>query len=292
MRLFLLCVFVAFVQGVDVDGITLVPTPHGWRPKQCVHTWPSGSVIRDVRSENRTEITLPSGEIVSAPQLPECMKFDYQVPGPRIANGWLDNAGFYTNVFGDTTEYVENYAGYYTLPQTPAQNGATIYYFIGTQNNAGGGGLGLTILQPVLTYYYSWYMQSWNCCPNGQSHTSSAISGFGPGNTVYGKISERGGEDGTWDILSQYGSASTTLTVADAERDFNWIDATLETYSVGNNCALLPSGSLTYSSLSLQTQNSAGASKARTINWDSVTGATGCAGSTAANPTTVVITHN
>ena len=79
------------------------------------------------------------------------------------------------------TEYVQDYHGYYTLPNTPKKTGGLIYYFLGTQNNgnfplqltkifssffshsllfpAGGGKLGLTILQPVLTYYYSWYME-------------------------------------------------------------------------------------------------------------------------------------
>mmetsp|Transcript_5384 Transcript_5384/g.6913 ORF Transcript_5384/g.6913 Transcript_5384/m.6913 type:complete len:217 (-) Transcript_5384:71-721(-) len=180
-----------------------------------------------------------------------------------------------------------------TLSQThPKKTGGLIYYFLGTQNNAGGGKLGLTILQPVLTYYYSWYMESWNCCPNGQSHTSSSISGFGPGDKVYGKISEKGGEDGTWTVLSEFGSQQTSLTVSDAERDFNWIDATLETYYVGTDCDLLPSGNLTYTKIVLDTQNSKGDTDHQVINWDSVTGSTGCSGYTTANSSDVIIHHN
>ncbi len=89
----------------DVDGITLVPTPFGWRPKQCVHRWPSGTAIRDVVGENRTHITLPDGKELSLPRLPECMK-EYVGPDglthSRIQDGWLDNTGYYTNRLGDS----------------------------------------------------------------------------------------------------------------------------------------------------------------------------------------------
>lgn len=89
----------------NYKGITLVPTPYGWRPKQCVHSWPSGTAIREVEGKNHTHITLPNGTEVILRRLPECMR-EYIGPDglshTRVQAGWLDNAGNYTNRGGDT----------------------------------------------------------------------------------------------------------------------------------------------------------------------------------------------
>jgi hypothetical protein len=284
----------------DRDGITLVPTPFGWRPRQCVHRWPSGTAIRDVVGENRTHIILPNGEEVSLPRLPECMKFDYIGPDglshSRIQDGWLDNAGYYTNRLGDTTEFAYKFDGDYTVPTTPSMTGGLLYYFLGMENK--GGSLGLTILQPVLTYYGGWTMASWNCCPNGQSHESTPISGFGPGNKVYGNMFESGPElTGTWSVESQYcpttGKCQTTyLNVSDAGREFVWIDATLETYYVVN-CNQLSSGLMSYNNMKLTTQNSKSQYQVRTIAWDNYTPTSACNGVTkVVSSASVTIKHN
>ena len=122
-------------------------------------------------------------------------------------------------------------------------------------------------------------------------------------------------------LVGVHGIKTTKQQVSDAERDFNWIDATLETYYVGTDCDLLPSGNLTYtfdfdfvfcflfscfffvivvsfffscnnSKIVLDTQNSKGDTDHQVINWDSVTGSTGCSGYTTANSSDVIIHHN
>jgi hypothetical protein len=268
-------------------------------------------VVREVKGENKTEVTLPGGKIVHLPRLEECMKWDYNVPhvpstfadrnstsvgGSRrvgIRDGWLDNAFYWTDREGDSHEYVYEFKGYYTLPNTPKTSGGLLYYFLGTQNNDGSSNLGVTILQPVLTYFGRWYMNSWNCCPNGQSHESGEIDGFGPGDKVYGDMYETGAElTGKWDIVSTYGSSTATLVVADSQRTFDWIDATLETYYVGNDCSKLASGPMVYSEMELTTQNEDGKHIERSIQWGGANDS-GCSGTTDINsPTRITIEHN
>jgi hypothetical protein len=93
------------LQGVDISPeITLVPTPFGWKPKQCIFHWPSGTHIENRRDEQRTLVTLPNGIQHSLPQLPECMRTyqDPLSPKERITDGWLDNTGYFTNRGTDT----------------------------------------------------------------------------------------------------------------------------------------------------------------------------------------------
>jgi len=74
---------------------------------------------------------------------------------------------------------------------------------------------GLSIVQPVLTYYYGWSFSPWNCCPagkifstkdslfaqnnhlmmslSGQSQEGTGLGGFGPGDTIFGSIVNTGG---------------------------------------------------------------------------------------------------
>jgi len=274
------------------EEIVLVPTPHGWRPKQCVFKWPSGAIIRELKNRNITEVTLPDGDVVHLPRLPECMR-DYFAPNrstTRIQDGWLDNTGYYTNKEGDSTADVYQFSGTYTVPTTPTTKGGLLYYFIGCENSASSSSLGLTILQPVLTYYTSgWYMNSWNCCPNGQSHESATLSGFGPGNQVFGNIYESGSD---YTIVSEWNNQQVTLTVADAGRQFVWIDATLETYYV-TDCSQLSSGLMTYSAMALTTKDNQGNTANPTIQWINYSPTSACSGvTTVVSPTQVTIKHN
>ena len=160
-------------------------------------------------------------------------------------------------------------------------------------------------------------MSSWNCCPNGQSHQSNPIAGFGPGNKVpffssfisftdpslttmqvYGNMFESGPElSGTWSVESQYCPTSdschtTWLNVTDAGREFVWIDATLETYYVAN-CTMLSSGLMTFSDMKLTTQNRQGVYQSRSIGWENYTPTSACNGiTTIVSSAQVTIKHN
>jgi hypothetical protein len=101
------------------DDMTLVPTPFGWRPKQCVHSWPSGTAITEEVGKNRTHIRLPDGKEMLLPRLPECMKEAYVGPDglthSRVSSGWLDNAY-------DFTDTVDPYVPCPSLPQPSTNN--------------------------------------------------------------------------------------------------------------------------------------------------------------------------
>jgi len=290
-----------FEENRDNHGLKLVPTPYGWRPIQCVHRWPSGTSIRDVVGENRTHVTLPDGSEVSLPRLPECMK-EYDGTDERghsnISDGWLDYADYYINRRADPTEYEYKFDGTYTIPSSPSQIGGLLYYFLGMENE--GGSLGRTSLQTVLTYYYGWSMTSWSCCPNGQSHESTAITFFDPGDKVYGNMYESAEQSGTWIVESQFcstfvgaGTCHTTwLNVTNSGREFVRIYATLMTYYV-KRCVKLSSDVMTYSKMKLKTLNSQGVRQLQTIGWENHTPTSNCNGvTTIVSPAEVTINHN
>jgi len=281
------------LKGVQIsDTITLVPTPFGWKPKQCIFSWPSGTRIENKHAENRTLVTLPNGQQHSLPVLPECL-VKYQDPTniARVTDGWLDNTGYYTNRGSDPNKVVKQFQGYYTVPTTPSASGGLLYYFLGAENK--GGNLGLTILQPVLTYYGSWYMNSWNCCPQGQAHESEPLSGFKPGDKVFGNMYETGSElSGDWTVESKWNNYNVTLVVTDSNREFVWIDATLETYYV-RQCSQLSSGLMTYSNMVLTTLGSNGKTQNEPITWINYTPTSDCNGvTTVVSSSQVTIKHN
>jgi hypothetical protein len=272
----------------------LVPTPFGARPEICVTRGvPSGSHIEEV--EDGVLIHHPTGEKQKLPKHQECIDFHanwMQTKRNRTAaqkekvgsalNGWLDYVGWYP----PASDEVVSFTGDYLVPPNPATDGSQVlFYFIGTQNN---GGADVTILQPVLTWgngINGWSFASWNCCPAGQQQESTPIQGFGAGDTVSGSIQASGTN---WVITSTASGKSTVLTVADASRDFDWVDVTLEVYNV-EGCAEFPNGPMVFSNMVLTIAN-AGAVNAQ---WQADSGPTECDGSLVVNsPSMVTITHS
>jgi hypothetical protein len=99
---------------------------------------------------------------------------------------------------------------------------------------------------------------------------------------------------GNWTIRSIFGESNTNITVAAANRRFQYIDATLETYYV-TACGQLSSGLMSYTDMKLMTQNSKGQYQTKTssIKWKNQFGATDCNGvTTIVSPTEVTIKHN
>eukprot|EP01087_Luapelamoeba_hula_P024990 TRINITY_DN969_c0_g1_i1.p1 TRINITY_DN969_c0_g1~~TRINITY_DN969_c0_g1_i1.p1 ORF type:complete len:330 (-),score=53.04 TRINITY_DN969_c0_g1_i1:44-988(-) len=276
--------------------LTLIPTPFGWRPKQCVHRDVGNDVvIRSVVDEQgleyAVEIEDKAGQVKSLPILPECVAWDKKMQIERAArrmngtvnnlqDGWLDNAGYYP------PSLVGSFDGDYVVPRSPASEGSQIlFYFIGATNFKGGSGE--TILQPVLQWnngIRGWSFASWNCCPGGQTHEATPFVGFGPGAVIYGGIDQSGSN---WKILSSWGSKRSTLDVANAGRDFDWVDATLETYGV-KSCPEFASGDMKFYNMRLKLSNGQG----NTPSWKT-TAPTQCNGHiTVQNPSSIVISHN
>jgi hypothetical protein len=214
----------------------------------------------------------------------EWLKTNNRTKAPSALDGWLDYCSWYP----PSTEQVNTFTGNYLVPPNPASNaGQVLFYFIGTQNN-GQAGVGTTILQPVLTWgngLSGWSFASWNCCPAGQQQESTPFQGFGAGDTLQGAIQASGGN---WVITSSWNGKSTVLNVADAKRDFNWVDVTLETYTV-TGCNQFPNGPMVFSDMVL-TLDGAGTVS---VPWGKNTGATECGGTLTINsPSQVTITHN
>jgi len=288
----LIGLMVATCYGALHNKFNLVPTPFGLRPEQCVHR-DLGSNFQLQRVKEGVAVVYTNGTTRHLPALPECIAWEakMQIEREKRRNGtsslkapldgWLDNAGYYP------PGLVGNFQGNYLVPPNPGTDSSqVIFYFIGTENFQSG--VGVSILQPVLTWgngIDGWSMASWNCCPSGQTHESSPITGFGAGDTLFGQI--QNDNSGNWNVISAFGSQNTVLTVADAGRTFDWTDVTLETYSVAS-CDEFPAGPMVFSSMSMTLQTGGDV----TPTW-SPTGATECSGSlTVDSPSQITITHS
>jgi len=203
---------------------------------------------------------------------------------PTWTDGWLDYAGWYPQ--SDVTSFKGNYL----VPPNPPSGTSTsqvLFYFIGIENM--NSGAGVSILQPVLTWgngLTGWSFASWNCCPSGQAHESTPLQGFSAGATISGTIQYLSSVN-NWEILSIVNGKTTNLTVADANREFNWADVTLETYSV-TACNQFPNGPMKFTNLQMTFEDGNSYTPAWTL-----TGATECSGSiTVQNPLALTITHS
>jgi len=287
MKTFSLILFLGLI--FVLTQAKLVPTPFGLRPEICVtRNVPSGSTIQEV--EDAILIHHPTGEIHKLEKHQECIDYHNEwlnnrnMTAPSANDGWLDYCSWYP----PSADEVQSFTANYLVPPNPTTNSnQVLFYFIGTQNN-GQAGVGTTILQPVLTWgngLNGWSYASWNCCPAGQQQESTPFQGFGPGATLQGAIAASGSN---WVVTSSWSGKSTSLTVADAARDFNWVDVTLETYSV-TTCGEFPNGPMVVSNMVLTLQN-AGVVQ---VPWGKNTGATECNGVLTINsPTQVTITHS
>ncbi|ELR18578.1 uncharacterized protein ACA1_155240 [Acanthamoeba castellanii str. Neff] len=283
--------------AVATHGMGHIPTPFGMMPETCVHRVRSGATIREV--EGGVHVAHPEGD-VHLPTRPECVAWlkermaatearlsqSSQPAGSDVptetfppSNGWLDYVGYYPS------QLVHYFSGRYTVPQTPKNMGGLLYWFIGSENFQTG--IGVTILQPVLTYYTNgWTFSSWNCCPQGQAHQSTPISGFGPGDVLDGVIDQSGDN---WVVYSSFGRQSTQLTVPDAGRKFNWVDVTLETYDV-TDCAQFASGPVSFYDMKLVLSDGSSVPPVWQLNSPA---STKCNGTLTVNsPFSVTIRHN
>lgn len=199
-----------------------IQTPHGLRLKQCVHEAEEYEVVITDKG-NGVEAFYPlTNRRVFHPLLDECIQ---ELNNSKLGD-WEDYAYEYTPTMG-------NFSSLYTLPDenpTPAKQ--LLYYFIGLVNFDNEPE---TIIQPVAQYDYSgqypdgWSMESWNCCPSGQTWSSKTIKLSEDAKNIENYCSSN-----TTDIVVEmsYNGQTTSLTQSDINRSFNWICATLEAYSV------------------------------------------------------------
>ncbi|KAJ8610702.1 hypothetical protein CTAYLR_005661 [Chrysophaeum taylorii] len=252
-------------------------TPFGYFPKDCIRRVPEGSYVRQ-RTDGAVEVVRGDEVEVQHPK-PHCVEHANKTLGARsvVRDGWLDYVEHYT----PTDTYLGFFEGTYTIPDSPpaGMDGQTLFYFIGTENLGAEKGrdfLSTTILQPVLTWgngHRDWNMASWNCCPAGEPTTSDFLTGLEAGTTAYGNITVDYDSDSAT-VVSSYSGKDVTLTITGELRTFNWMDVTLEVYTV-DSCADFAASDATIDKMSSKDQDG----KALVPVWKDATGSTSCSGS-------------
>ena len=142
--------------GITLDEVPqgMFATPHGLRPRQCVHQVKDNNhIIHHLADGVRIEYPdLETSEFY--PELPECIENMQQLQAQRqqhkqtssnLTNGgWEIDGGYYTK------NNMGNFSSTYIVPdELPTDEGQILYYFIGLQDN---GYNNLTIIQPVVAY--------------------------------------------------------------------------------------------------------------------------------------------
>jgi hypothetical protein len=161
-----------------------VRTPSGWFHPSCVVP-----VAKDEEYDLQSDIIVKSSDGSRRP-VPRCAYLPRDAHGnafhpasreasrPPSIDGWL--AGVSND--GTPVGAVSALSATWTVPSRPATDGGIIYLFPGLSAS--------TILQPVLTYYYGWTIQSWDCCSssgNILTDNGSPIA-VSPGDSINGQV--------------------------------------------------------------------------------------------------------
>lgn len=129
-------------------------------------------------------------------------------------------------------------------------------------------------------------MASWNCCPAGEPTTSDSLLQMQAGDTAYGSISvDYDNQVAT--VVSSYRGQNVTLTVTGELRDFNWLDVTLEVYTV-STCSDFAGSDMVITNMSAKTQSGA----PLIPEWVDATGETACNGKQTNTATSWSVHHD
>jgi len=235
-------IFLLFcVLGKTISNKTLIATPFGKFPADCVHVAEENNATL-FPVENGVWVHYPeSGRRVFHPELPHCMENlktlrQSRKNGVQILTEWEDYAS------ATMPETMGVFTAEYTLPSASpdATGGELLYFFIGMQDD---GQPDVTIIQPVVSFCaestkcdagqqhflpIGWSMMATNCCPSGQTW-------YGPIKVLANndKVSGSCGSDGTTVSITMTNIATgdtSSLSQPDTQRRFNWAAATLEQY--------------------------------------------------------------
>lgn len=231
-----------------------VITPHGLVHRECVREVGPGEIV-----DADGGIVSASGERM---QLPPCThpRLNPRTLEPIAAgvravapdvNGWVE-ATYWTS-----PSPLGGLVANFPVPSAPSSNGATIFFFPGSEPADGS-----TILQPVLQYGPSaagggnyWAIASWFCCPAGWSNHSTLIS-VSSGQTVTGLMSSTcSGSSCNWTVTTRTSAGSTSLAAGNVTTPFVWnVGGVLEAYNV-SACSQYPAdGQIVFTNVALTTQ--------------------------------------
>jgi hypothetical protein len=275
-------------QRVAPEGY--VVTPHGLVHRSCVRLIAPGESV-----SAQGVVLHANGE---REQLARCQyprldlhTFKPIVPGPKVAptiNGWVEASNW------NAPSALGVLSANFPVPSAPTSNGATIFFFPGSEP-----GDGSTILQPVLQYGSSaggggnyWAAASWFCCPAGWSNYSPLIN-VNVGDTILGTMTATcSGSSCNWSIVTSdtTSGTSTTLSAANVTSPFTWdFGGVLESYSVGD-CSQYPAaGTIAFTNIALQDQSG----NAMQPSWSSwvIGGTPSCGYAVQSTPSTATLSY-
>lgn len=248
-----------------------VLTPLGYFHPSCVQSLTEGErILRDGRlqcadgstSHAAASCTYPrftaNGTMISSTGAKASQQTREAHPEnqPDI-NGWLENANMAS---GSPSSSYGGLIAIWRVPPAPrANDGQTLFFFPGLEDIYDGS---TSILQPVLTWYYGWYIASWNCCINGVISNSAGVT-VQPGDLIYGSITSTCPAGTlscpTWNVLTLDASTGQSTILADTPSEgqtFDWaFGGVLEPYGI-LRCADFPSDhSLKFESVTVFDQN-------------------------------------
>eukprot|EP01084_Bolivina_argentea_P095315 171385_1 len=224
---------IVFINALSIKLDTIpegmVATPHGIRPKQCVHqVYDNDHIIKPMTGGVLVEYPgLQTSEWF--PELPECVENAKQLQNEwtQRAEGNLTSGGYELYGLYTTPNKMGNFSATYTLPNdSPTNNNQILYYFVGIQATSNN----VTIIQPCIGYcpgnggcgpaygnYVGWSMSSWNCCPSGETHYGKGIK-LEPGVTVEADTYSTGSYAKVWE---RYNGQTSVLQIQGDYRDFD-----------------------------------------------------------------------
>jgi hypothetical protein len=279
-------VFLFIFSLISTVNCEKVITPFGIRPKECVHHLRKGHRLNPT-DDGVEVIESTHGRVVEFhPTLEQCMEdiknikpIAEQKEATFPINGWLDYVSF------TPSANVKEFSATYTVPAAPTKSlNQVLFYFIGVENFDSNT---VTILQPVLTWgngHTGWNMASWNCCPSGQTWTSDFILNLEEGDVLQGYINVTTSNSA---IVSTFGDQTVTLEIATNGRNFNWMDVTLEVYSVVS-CSEFAASAMTISNLAAVDVDN----NEIKVSWADNTGSTACSGYQSYSETTWINSHS
>jgi len=267
-----------------------VSTPHGRRLKECVMSFPQSTLLEELpNGKLLAEYANGSSEVIIPPS--QCHDDMARLIKEKEAkaknstlkgsgpNQWCDNAGWYP-----PSKDIKSFTGTYINPAgNPSRGGATLYYFIGSQNNGQGP---VNILQPVLSYEGSgWGFTSWICCPSNISTTGPTVR-TSAGATITGGLNRV--DSSTWDVYSiNENGQKSDLKQRVGPYKYTWADVTFEYYGY-SSCSQSPKGPITFKDMVITN----GAGEKVTPKW-SGSGPTKCSGTLIIHsPSDITIEHS
>jgi len=221
-------------------GVLAVFTPQGERAAECVIQVPETAVVKStdvgiaLHHENGTI------EHYETPAHCHTDNVALKMTSNAQPNQWIDEAGYtYNTGFSKMT-------GYNNIPDAPASEPGTVYYFLGMENMRGGP---VSILQPVLAYQGGeWTGASWACCPSNITTTGPTIGPAKEGDRMYGSMIRT--DDSTWSIVTQFNGQTSTLNAQVGPWAYTWAVATMEDYGV-SSCSQLPHEAVKFDTIEL-----------------------------------------